>query len=101
MGKSVAVIPGATGVEDATAEEQEALAEVLPSSAVRATGNRIGHTVEAQFPFGIAFVVLALRDGKLPASASDFEKPAGAPDTIVVTSVGHKRGEGAAVVRKA
>lgn len=101
FGASVAVMSGATGVAGITGEEQEALAAVLPGAPVRATASRIGHTVEAQFPFSVAFAVLALQGGALPAPASDSEKPGAAPDTIIVTSVGHKRGEGAAVVRKA
>ena len=101
MGQSVAVISGATGITGVTQEEQAALAATLPAAPVRSSVSRTGHTVEAQFPFGIAFAVLAMQDGALPAATSAYEKTGGAPDTIVVTSVGHKRGEGAAVVRKA
>ncbi len=52
------------------------------------SGDMIGHSVEAQFPFGIALAAAGAQAGKLPGG-------------VVVTSVGHHRGEGAAKVEAA
>ncbi|MGO4714435.1 beta-ketoacyl-ACP synthase [Bradyrhizobium sp. 2TAF24] len=96
----VAVITGATGAEPATAEERAFLAAHQPL-AVRATNTMFGHTVEAQFPLGLALAALALSRGEMfPANDSTgFEiEMSGAPDQIVVVGAGHWRGEGMALV---
>jgi 3-oxoacyl-[acyl-carrier-protein] synthase II len=94
-----AVLSGATGAEPATTEEHDFLkARGLP---VRATGTHIGHAMEPQFAMNIALAALALGHGKLfaPCDGSGFETPAGgALDRVIVTSVGHFRGEGLALV---
>lgn len=95
---TVAVISGATGAAEITEEEQQVLAEKLPGAPVRATGSRVGHLVEAQFAFGIALAVNALQAGVLPPPLSDENHSTISPDQVVVTSVGHKRGEGVALV---
>ncbi|WP_426434396.1 beta-ketoacyl-ACP synthase [Bradyrhizobium genosp. P] len=94
------LITGATGAEPATAEERAFLDE-HPGLAVRATGTTFGHTVEAQFPLGLALAALSISRGALyPANNSTgFEvEKAGAPTQIVVTGVGHWQGEGMALV---
>jgi 3-oxoacyl-[acyl-carrier-protein] synthase II len=96
----VAVISGATGAEPATSEERTWL-DTLVGVPVRATGTHIGHGLEPQFAMNIALATLALRHEKLfpPADSSGVEQPATtAPDQVVVTSVGHWRGEGMALV---
>lgn len=94
-----AVISGATGAAPATAEEREFLkARGLP---VRATGTQLGHAMEPQFVMNIALAALALTRGKLfaPCDGSGFETPSDAAlDRAIVTSVGHFRGEGLALV---
>ncbi|MFL9825252.1 beta-ketoacyl-ACP synthase [Rhodoplanes sp. SY1] len=94
-----AVLSGATGAADATAQERAALAaRGLP---VRATGSIAGHSIEPQFVFNIALAALALGQGRLfaPCDSSGFEQPATGPlDQVVVTGVGHWRGEGLALV---
>jgi 3-oxoacyl-[acyl-carrier-protein] synthase II len=94
-----AVLSGATGVAPATAEEREFLqARGLP---VRATGTQIGHSMEPQFVMNIALSTLALNRGKLfaPCDGSGVEAPCDAAlDRVIVTSVGHFRGEGLALV---
>ena len=68
---------------------------------MRATGTHLGHGVEPQFPMNIALAALALSRGKLfpPGDDSGVERPWTAPLTqAVVTSVGHWRGEGLALV---
>ncbi len=99
-----AVLSGATGAEPATAEEMAFLAS-LEGVPVRATGTHIGHGFEPQFVMNIAFATLAFQHGKLfpPAgAAAGLEQPMPEPPKqIVVTGVGHWRGEGLALVEAA
>jgi 3-oxoacyl-[acyl-carrier-protein] synthase II len=96
----VAVVSGTTGAEPATGEERAFLAG-LPGVAVRATGTYIGHGFEPQFAMNIALATLALEHEKLfpPTDSSGVEKPMEGPlSQVVVTGVGHWRGEGMALV---
>jgi len=95
----VAVMSGATGIAGITNEEIAA----LPAVPVRFTASRLGHMTEAQFPAGIALAVESLRSGALPAPAagSSETEAEGEPEAIYVTSVGHMRGEGLALVVRA
>ena len=94
-----AVLSGATGAEPATSEERDFLKQRgLP---VRATGTHVGHGMEPQFAMNIALAALAITRGKLfaPCDGSGFEAPCDeALDRVIVTAVGHFRGEGLAVV---
>jgi 3-oxoacyl-[acyl-carrier-protein] synthase II len=100
LGDSGAIITGATGAEPATSEERAFLAG-HPDFAVRATGTMFGHTMETQFPLGLALAALAISRGALfPATDSsgveiEMSKP---PAQIVVIGAGHWRGEGMALV---
>jgi len=97
-----AVMSGASGAAPATGEER-AFLESLPDIAVRATGTYLGHGLEPQFPMNIALATLALGHGELfpPRDASGLEKPLAGPLTqVVVTGVGHWRGEGLALVER-
>ncbi|MGA8294046.1 MAG: beta-ketoacyl-ACP synthase, partial [Rhodoplanes sp.] len=98
-GAGAAVLSGATGAEPATGEERDFLkARGLP---VRATGTHVGHGMEPQFPMNIALAALAVAHGKLfpPCDGSGVEASyEGALDRVIVTSVGHFRGEGLALV---
>jgi 3-oxoacyl-[acyl-carrier-protein] synthase II len=83
-----------------TAEERTFL-QAHKAVPVRATGTRFGHTVEAQFPLGIALAALSLAKGALfpPADPSGVEiAMTAAPTQIVVLGTGHWRGEGIALV---
>jgi 3-oxoacyl-[acyl-carrier-protein] synthase II len=96
----LAVISGATGVEPATGEERAFLAQ-HPEVAVRATGSHLGHGLEPQFVMNVAIAALAVGRGMLfpPCDGSGIEQPMEGPLTqAVVTSVGHWRGEGLALV---
>ncbi len=98
-----AVISGATGAEPATAEERAFLSEHggLP---VRAPGSYVGLGLEPQFAMNIALAAIAIRHGKLypPCPGTDVERPMAAPlGQAIVTSVGHWRGEGMALVEAA
>lgn len=75
------VFSGATGVKGITDEERDVLRQLAPNAKVHATADIIGHTVEAQAPFGVALAAALIAKGE----AGD----------AVVTSVGHWRGEGA------
>jgi 3-oxoacyl-[acyl-carrier-protein] synthase II len=98
-----AVLSGATGTEPATSEEAAFLA-ARPDVAVRATGSMIGHGMEAQFPMNIALGALAVRRGILfpPCNGAQVERAMdGALSQVVVTGIGHWRGEGLALVEAA
>lgn len=97
-----AVLSGATGAKAATAEER-AFLESHGDLAVRATGSYLGHGMEPQFPMNVALAAVALNQDRLfpPADASGLEKPMnGKVDQVVVTGVGHWRGEGLALVER-
>jgi 3-oxoacyl-[acyl-carrier-protein] synthase II len=95
-----AIITGATGVEPVTSEERSFL-KAHAGHPVRASGTIFGHTMEAQFPLGLALAALSLSRGALfpsdGASAVEVEMSA-SPSQIVVIGTGHWRGEGMALV---
>lgn len=97
--KAGAIYSMATGAEPATQEE----AAILEKSGlpVRAMTSRIGQVFEPMFPFGIAFAALAVANGKLAAAMPGVPMETAGPDgvkSIIVSTVGHWRGEGAGVV---
>ena len=95
-----AIITGATGAEPVTSEERVFLAE-HPDFAVRATGTMFGHTMETQFPLGLAIAALSISRGALfpPNDPTGLEVEMSKPPTqIVVVGAGHWRGEGMALV---
>lgn len=102
----LAVLSGASGVEPATSEELGAITSVAQDGsppAIRAYGSRLGHSVEAHFPAGIALAALALRSGGFfpPLDGSGVERAlTGALDRVLVTSLGHWRGEALALLEK-
>jgi 3-oxoacyl-[acyl-carrier-protein] synthase II len=95
-----AIITGATGAEPVTSEERAFLGG-YPEFPVRATGTMFGHTMETQFPLGLALAALSLSRGALfpPNDPTGFEvEMSGPPTQIVVVGAGHWRGEGMALV---
>jgi 3-oxoacyl-[acyl-carrier-protein] synthase II len=97
---TAAIITGATGSEPVTSDERAFLAQ-HPQIPVRATATPFGHTMEAQFPIGLALAALALSKGTLfaPGDSSGAEIAMTAPPSqIVVIGTGHWRGEGMALV---
>jgi 3-oxoacyl-[acyl-carrier-protein] synthase II len=95
-----AIFTGATGAEPATCEER-AFLSAHPQFPVRATGTMFGHTMETQFPLGLALAALSLSRGALfpPNDPSGFEVEMSTPPTqIVVIGTGHWRGEGMALL---
>jgi 3-oxoacyl-[acyl-carrier-protein] synthase II len=79
-GPDTVVVSGATGVRGITEEERTTLAEVGPGRTVHATGDVVGHAMEAQAPFSVALAAALIA--------------AGEAQEVVATSVGHWRGEG-------
>jgi len=97
-----AVLSGATGAEPATTEER-AFLQVHGDLAVRATGSYLGHGLEPQFPMNVALAAVALGHGSLfpPCDSTGLERPmSGQLSQVLVTGVGHWRGEGLALVEK-
>jgi 3-oxoacyl-[acyl-carrier-protein] synthase II len=79
-------ISAATGATGVTAEEAAAIA-ALPQAKRIATGDLVGHALEAAFPISVALAAIALSTER----ASE----------AIVTGAGHWRGEGAARLVKA
>ena len=98
-----AVLSGASGAEPATGEERAFLTDQIKAP-VRATGTYLGHAMEPQFPMNIALAAMVVGRGKLfpPGDKSGVELPMDAAVTqVVVTGVGHWRGESLALVEAA
>jgi len=94
------LISGASGVDPVTSEER-AFFRKHPGYAVRSTGTIFGHTLETQFPLGLALAAMSIARGALfpPNDPTGFEvEKAGAPTQIVVEGVGHWQGEGLALI---
>ncbi len=99
-GDNGAVITGATGVEPVTSEEK-AFLRAHPGAAVRATGTSFGHTLETQFPLGLALAALSISRGALfpPNDPTGLEVEMSAPrPRLWSTGAGHWQGEGMALV---
>jgi 3-oxoacyl-[acyl-carrier-protein] synthase II len=75
------VITGATGVAGITDEERDAIQGFAGNAAVHVTGDLVGHAMEAQAPIGVALAAALIARGQAGEA--------------LVTSVGHRRGEGA------
>src|SRR6478735_3856060 len=94
------LITGATGVEPVTSEEKAFLRQ-HPGFALRATGTMFGHTLETQFPLGLALAALSISRGALfpPNDPTGLEvEKSESPTQIVVMGAGHWQGEGMALV---
>ena len=100
---TLAVVSGSTGCKKITDWEFEAIRSRLGMEApIRAFTSMVGNPIEANFPFGIALASLALYNNSFYPSFEAAEKPVKVPpSTILVSSVGHYRGEGFAIVEKA
>jgi 3-oxoacyl-[acyl-carrier-protein] synthase II len=94
------LITGATGAEPVTSEEKAFLSQ-HKACAVRATGTMFGHTMETQFPLGLALAALSISRGALfpPNDPTGLELELSTPpNQIVVVGAGHWQGEGMALV---
>ena len=95
--------PGPTGESQATPEVR-AFLEAHSGLAVRATGSYVGHGMEPTFPMNVALATVALTHGSLfpPTDSTGLERPMSEElSQVLVTSVGHWRGEGLALVERA
>lgn len=105
-GTPKAVLSGACGAEPATSQELEFLRRLAAPAhhmPVRIYADRFGHTVEAHFPLGVALAALALERGRLfaPMSGVGAQEAADTPlQCVLVTGVGHWRGEGLALMTR-
>ena len=87
VGDVSTVISGNTGFSVAASEEPAAIEAALPQAKTWLTGDMVGHSVEAQFPFGVALAAGAIAAGRFGSAA--------------VTGVGYLRGEGVTRVEAA
>jgi 3-oxoacyl-[acyl-carrier-protein] synthase II len=95
-----AVVSGASGAEPATAAERQFLS-THPELPVRATATLIGHGIESQMVMNVALAAMAVNRGKLfpPCGGASFERPMEQTlKQVMITAVGHWRGEGVALV---
>ncbi len=102
-GKDFAVLSGATGMEQATREEQAFLSGLIGTgraSTVRGIANTLGSCVETTFPAlaGLAALAVSRKGFYSPADETGFEQPAGAAKRVLLTSWGIWRGEGMGLV---
>jgi 3-oxoacyl-[acyl-carrier-protein] synthase II len=102
--RDAAIFSGASGVEPVTAGELafigRAQAHRFPAP-LWTYGDLIGHGVEAQFPAGLALAALALKSG---STTSALFGPVGETTQhklkrVLVTGVGHWRGQGLALLQ--
>jgi 3-oxoacyl-[acyl-carrier-protein] synthase II len=94
------VISGATGLEPATSAEHRVLKEIgLP---LRNTGTYIGHGVDTQFTANLSIACAVLKHGKLytPTGSGDIGESPPELTQVIVTGVGHWRGEGLALLER-
>ncbi|MFT4000639.1 MAG: beta-ketoacyl-ACP synthase [Rhizobium sp.] len=99
-GEGTIVFSGTTAIHDLAQREKAVLEAQLPGSAIRAYSGISGHGLESQFTLGLAFAALAVANrAKVPPFDAEHEKPmtTGARKAVV-TTVGHARGEGIAVL---
>jgi 3-oxoacyl-[acyl-carrier-protein] synthase II len=94
------VFSGASGLADLTQREKAHLAERFAGMPVRGYAGSIGHSVEAQFPAGLALAALAIDAGAtVPAFDAAIEAAqAGPAKHAIISTVGYVRGEGLAVL---
>lgn len=101
-GADAVIFSGASGLLDVSAREKALLEQRLPKAAIRGYSGVTGHALEAQFPLGVALAALAINtQSTVPQFDSAFEAPmASGATSAVVTTVGHVRGEGIAILSR-
>jgi 3-oxoacyl-[acyl-carrier-protein] synthase II len=95
-------ISGASGCADPTLLEMAAIRRVLgPDAAIRAYTTLVGNPIEANFPFAVSLAALAIFNKGFYAPFESAERPISeTPQSILVSAIGHYRGEGFGVVEK-
>jgi 3-oxoacyl-[acyl-carrier-protein] synthase II len=97
-----AVISGASGIADITRQEFSALSQHCGADIpVRSYTSMIGHSMESNFPAGIALAALSLKNQQLfpPFEEAEIASTT-SPNSILVTSIGHWKGEGLGLLEK-
>ena len=94
------VLSGTSGFHELAAREKSWLETRFPQAAIRGYGGLLGHSVEAQFTAGIALAAMALGAGKAmaPFDAAHEAGMKDATSAALVTTIGHQRGEGIALL---
>ncbi|MVA97326.1 beta-ketoacyl-ACP synthase [Nitratireductor sp. CAU 1489] len=91
---------GASGAAAATVAEKTALDK--RGLAARGFSSLTGHLKEAQFPFAVALAALAVeKNHALAPFDAGCETAAAAVGAVVATTIGYRRGEGAALIEPA
>ena len=96
------VISGMSGIVDISQQEIDFLRNQLGAETpIRAQNSLIGNSIECNFPFAIALAALALKNGKFypPFEQAEISSTTN-PKSILVTSFGHRFGEGLGLVEK-
>lgn len=93
----MAVMSGASGAAPAFAEERDFLAALAPA-AIRTPASLWGHGMEGAFPANIALGALALSHRALFAACDPADHGDAAPASVLVTGIGHWRGEALALL---
>jgi 3-oxoacyl-[acyl-carrier-protein] synthase II len=96
-GGPLAVVSGASGAGGPWAEERGFLSALAPA-AIRTPASLWGHGMEAAFPANIALGALALSHGELFAPCDPADSGTAAPAAVLVTGIGHWRGEALALL---
>ncbi|GAB4068446.1 beta-ketoacyl-ACP synthase [Ancylobacter sonchi] len=97
--EGTAILSAASGAPEPT--KAEALVLERSGLPVRSVTDRVGHGLEAQMPVALAIAALSVAQGRLfpPLAGEALEKPFDeALKRVIVTGVGHWRGEGVALV---
>jgi len=96
------IVSCASGVKDITDLEIGFLAEKFGTQIpVRFLTSMFGNSIESNFPSSIALAAMALKNGRFYPPFEEAEQPAsGKPSSLLVTSFGHRFGEGMALVEK-
>jgi 3-oxoacyl-[acyl-carrier-protein] synthase II len=97
---STAIFSGSSGMPELASREKAVLEHQFPGAAIRGFGGVTGHGLEAHFTLGLALAALAIdSEAKVPPFDSGHEKSMrSGTRAAVVTTVGHQRGEGVAVL---
>jgi 3-oxoacyl-[acyl-carrier-protein] synthase II len=98
--ESVAIFSGSTGMTDLAQREKAVLERQFPGAAIRGFGGVTGHGLESHFALGLALAALAV-DSKAkvpPFDAAHERAMSTGASAAIVTTVGHQRGEGVAVL---
>jgi 3-oxoacyl-[acyl-carrier-protein] synthase II len=101
-GPQMGVVSGASGCHDPTMLEIDAIKRYVgPNAAIRAYTTLTGNPIEANFPFAVSLAALAIFNKGFYAPFESAELPVSqAPQSVLVSAVGHYRGEGFGTVEQ-